>query len=275
MRKTSIVATLLICSILTGCQRPARTDPHRPTIYGPAATLVGRPIDQIAVQAPAALSDAPLTAMSIRRVAEQAKPAVVAIQTRRTILGLVQTASLGSGFFIHPSGLILTNNHIVKDAAAVAVMTYDRTEYTAAVLARHPAHDLALLKIDADQEFPVIPMGDSDNIQLGDLAIAIGHPLGLGFTVTLGLITMRRELPKALADKSDKAPETPYIQTDATLHRGSSGGPLLTLDGAWVGINMGGLRDARRINFAIPAGRVREFLHAVSQPDHTDLNRTE
>jgi len=263
MKKTLTVQLLVICSLIAGCHRLARHDSDRLTLHPDAAVLAGRPIQDIAVQAELTVSDAPLTVRSVQHTSEEAKHAVIAVQSRRrAFFGLTQTASLGSGFLIHPSGLILTANHVIRDPERTTVMTHDRQEYNAAVLARRPAHDLALLKIDSKDSFPVIPMGDSDDVEVGDFAIAIGHPLGLGFTVTTGVITMRRSLPAALAN-GDLLNEK-LIQTDAALHPGSSGGPLLTINGAWIGVNMGGLPDARGINFAIPSSRVRQFLHEIS-----------
>lgn len=257
---------LIACPLIAGCQRHVVVEPHVPegTIsrYPAAADLAGRPLDDIAVQAVRTVSDRPLTTQTIRRTAEEAKPAVVAVRSRsRRLLGIAEWRSLGSGFFIHPSGLILTNEHVIKSRDEITVRTHAEEEYDATVVARHEAWDLALLRIEADEPFPVIAMGDSDAVDVGEMAIAIGHPFGLGYTVTFGIISKR---PRQSASDDEDDPRKGFLQTDAILHPGSSGGPLITVDGAWVGVNMGGLSDAAGIGFAIPSSRVREFLNSVT-----------
>ncbi len=138
--------------------------------------------------------------------------------------------SLGSGFVIDPSGLIVTNNHVIKGADTITVTLQDNTVLKARLLGHDDKTDLALLKVDAPHPLPAVAFGDSDHARVGDWVVAIGNPFGLSGTVTAGIVSSRgRSL--------DSGPYDDFIQTDAPINRGNSGGPLFDMDGAVIGIN--------------------------------------
>ncbi len=141
-----------------------------------------------------------------------------------------RTTSLGSGFVIDPSGLIVTNNHVIKDADQILVRFHDDSSLEAEVVGRDPKTDLALLKVQADKPLPALTLGDSTTARVGDWVIAIGNPFGLGGSVTAGIISARQRDINA-------GPYDDFIQTDASINRGNSGGPLMNLDGEVIGIN--------------------------------------
>ena len=138
--------------------------------------------------------------------------------------------ALGSGFIIDPSGIVVTNNHVIAEADQIKVILQNDEEYTAELLGRDPKTDLAVLKINpGDTTLPFVPFGDSDAARVGDWVVAIGNPFGLGGSVTAGIISARgRDL---------QGPYDDFIQTDASINRGNSGGPLFNLDGEVIGIN--------------------------------------
>ena len=164
--------------------------------------------------------------------------------------------SLGSGFIIDPSGLIVTNNHVIDDADQISVTLNDGTTLPAKLIGRDDKTDLALLKINARRPLPAARFGDSDKARIGDWVIAIGNPFGLGSTVTAGIVSARNR-------NIDAGPYDEFIQTDAPINRGNSGGPLFDMSGSVVGINSaiysptGG---SVGIGFAIPANLARDVI---------------
>ena len=143
----------------------------------------------------------------------------------------LQTQSLGSGFIIDASGLVVTNNHVVEDADEITVSLSDGKEYPAELIGRDETTDLALLKIERDEPFPSVKWGDSDAERVGDWVLAIGNPFGLGGTVTAGIISARARAPGGASGEID------FLQTDASINKGNSGGPLFNLDGEVIGVN--------------------------------------
>ena len=138
--------------------------------------------------------------------------------------------SQGSGFIIDPTGYVLTNAHVVANMTRIVVTLKDGTNYTAEVVGRDPHTDIALLKIESETPLPTVQIGDSDNIKVGQWVAAVGSPYGLDQSVTAGIISaLQRQLP------SDRY--VPFIQTDAAVNPGNSGGPLMDLDGNVIGIN--------------------------------------
>ena len=138
--------------------------------------------------------------------------------------------SLGSGFIIDPSGIVVTNNHVIEGADEVTVTLHDNTTLKATVLGRDERTDIALLKVSADQPLPAVPFGDSDHSRVGDWVLAIGNPFGLGGSVTAGIVSARgRDIQQGPYDN--------FIQTDAAINRGNSGGPLFNMSGEVIGIN--------------------------------------
>ena len=141
-----------------------------------------------------------------------------------------QTMALGSGFIIDPRGYIVTNNHVVANAEKVTVIFQDQSQHPAKVVGRDQRTDLALLKIKADKPLPYVSWGDSDNAKVGDWVVAVGNPFGLGGTVTAGIIS-------ALGRNINEGPYDDFLQIDAPINRGNSGGPTFDLAGQVVGIN--------------------------------------
>ena len=179
---------------------------------------------------------------------------------------------LGSGFFIHSSGYLLTNNHVVANAESIRVLTRDGADYEVGVVARDPLYDLALCKVrGTGHDFPVIPMGDSTQIGPGDIVIAVGNPLGLGHTVTAGIVSATERNLSGVEPEEDLR-HVEFIQTDTAINPGSSGGPLVTLSGAWIGVNSAGVLQAQNIGFAVPSAQGLEFLEDIlagkGEPDN-------
>lgn len=160
-----------------------------------------------------------------------------------------QRVGAGSGFIIDASGIIVTNNHVIDGADAVAVILQDGTRLKAIVLGVDDRTDLAVLKVQADQELPFLKWGNSDLSEVGDWSLAIGNPFGLGGTMTLGIISAR-------ARDINAGPYVDFIQTDAPINRGNSGGPLLNILGEVIGINTAIFSPTGAsvgIGFAIPS----------------------
>lgn len=163
----------------------------------------------------------------------------------------------GSGFIIHPDGYILTNYHVVEDAESIRVRRKDGTEHQARVVGLDPRTDIALLRVDTEQDLPVLPLGDSEQWDVGDQVVAIGNPLGLNHTVTSGIISAigRRNLGVEGDDLS-----TDFIQVDVSINPGNSGGPLVGLTGEVLGINTAINRKGQGIGFAIPINMIKSLL---------------
>jgi Do/DeqQ family serine protease len=163
-------------------------------------------------------------------------------------------SSLGSGVIVSEDGLIVTNEHVIRDADEIVIRLSDRTEYRAKVVGADPRTDVALLRIKPSRKLPVAVLGDSTRIKVGEWAIAVGNPFGLESTVTLGVIsaTGRVDLPGV-------DPTGDLIQTDASINPGNSGGPLLNTRGEVVGINTAMVSGGQGIGFAIPINTVLEI----------------
>ncbi|MEO0439880.1 MAG: DegQ family serine endoprotease [Pseudomonadota bacterium] len=257
-------------------------------LAGGAATLSGVGIagaqvaanDSQVMRAAAPRAGAP---MSFADLTEQLQPAVVNISTTQRVRvsnnpfagtpfgGLFgnrrgggdnngtrtrQAQSLGSGFIISADGYIVTNNHVVAPGnrnatiESITVIMPDRTEYDATLVGRDPASDIAVLKINADRDLPFVEFGDSEGARVGDWVIAIGNPFGLGGTVTTGILSaIHRNTGQGGA--YDR-----FLQTDASINRGNSGGPMFDLNGNVIGINNAIISPTGGnvgIGFAIPA----------------------
>ena len=212
------------------------------------------------------------------KLAEKASPAVVNIRTVKTIKGggpvfrhfqrgprgrenpfnefferffgdemqrEFKQPSLGSGFIIDKEGFVVTNNHVIEDADQIKVKLGDDNEFDAEVVGRDPNTDLALLKIKTEADLPVLKLGDSDKLKIGQWVVAIGSPFGLERTVTAGIVSAKGRV-------IGSGPYDDFIQTDASINPGNSGGPLLNLDGEVVGINTAIIASGTGIGFAIP-----------------------
>jgi serine protease Do len=171
----------------------------------------------------------------------------------------VASVALGSGFIIDPSGYVVTDDHVVENAEKVTIVVQDTTEYSARIVGRDPLTDLALLKIDAERPLSYVRWGDSDAARIGDWVLAIGNPFGLDNTVSSGIISGRgRDI--------HSGPYDDFLQIDAAMNRGNSGGPTFDLHGNVIGINTaiyspnGG---SVGIGFAIPANRAKPVLEQL------------
>jgi serine protease Do len=173
----------------------------------------------------------------------------------------------GSGFVVDPSGLIITNKHVVFDAdAEYTVVANDEKQYPATVLSRDPINDVAIIKINA-QKLPIVTIGDSDAIQLGQTVIAIGNALGLfSNTVSKGIISgLGRKISAALGQAGQIENLRHVIQTDVAINQGNSGGPLVNLNGEVIGINTAIIYGAQNIGFALPINWAKTDLEDLQK----------
>jgi Do/DeqQ family serine protease len=162
---------------------------------------------------------------------------------------------LGSGVIIDSRGYVLTNWHVVEKASSVTISTSEDKEFEAALIGADPKSDLAVLLIDASNQFLQIPFGDSENLLIGETVIAIGNPFGLSHTVTTGVVSaLHRSI------KTDDQVYENFIQTDASINPGNSGGPLLNIKGELIGINTAIYGQAEGIGFAIPISTAKRIV---------------
>jgi S1-C subfamily serine protease len=190
-------------------------------------------------------------------VYERAAPAVVAIYTTSD-----QRGGAGSGVIVDPSGIVLTNHHVVRGATRIEVALSDRTRYGGEVLGTDPQDDLAVVRlVDAPGGLPALTLGDSRSLRPGALAVAIGNPLGYERSVTVGVVS---GLNRTLRER-DRPPLRNAIQTDAAINPGNSGGPLLNSQAEVIGINtaierVSGQQGFGGIGFAVPATTAARYL---------------
>jgi serine protease Do len=170
--------------------------------------------------------------------------------------------ALGSGFVIDPSGLIVTNNHVIDGADEITVILQDNTTLKAELVGRDAKTDLALLRVKPAKPLPSVPWGDSDKAKVGDWVMAIGNPFGLGGTVTSGIISARA---RAI---NDNGPYDEFLQTDASINRGNSGGPLFNTEGEVIGINSAIFSPSGGsigIGFAIPSDLAKNVITQLKE----------
>jgi putative serine protease PepD len=197
------------------------------------------------------------------------QPVVVATNTdltaiyERAVKSVVQVnasgsrgGGIGSGFVVDGSGRILTNNHVIDGASTITVRFNTGTELPARVLGRDPAGDLALLQAQIPPEVPPLPLADSDQVKPGEVAIAIGSPRGLGYSITAGIVSGIDRTAGAGGGR----PLSGLIQTDAAINPGNSGGPLLNGRGEVIGINTLGSTGVQNIGFAVPINAAKRIL---------------
>lgn len=167
--------------------------------------------------------------------------------------------SLGSGFVIDKGGYIITNNHVVEGADEIKVKLADGRELKAKVIGRDPKTDLALIKISSlFKDLPVLKLGDSDKIRVGDWVLAIGNPFGLEHTVTQGIISAKGRV-------IGSGPYDNFLQTDAPINPGNSGGPLVNLKGEVIGINTAIMASGQGIGFAIPGNMAKTVISQIRE----------
>ncbi len=162
-------------------------------------------------------------------------------------------SSLGSGFILDKEGFIVTNNHVIDGADEIQVKLKDGKEYPAEIIGKDSSTDLALIKIKADKDLPVLNLGNSDDLEIGQWVLAIGSPFGLEQTVTAGIISAKGRVIGA-------GPYDDFIQTDASINPGNSGGPLINMYGEVVGINTAIIAGGEGIGFAIPVNIAKEVF---------------
>jgi serine protease Do len=215
---------------------------------------------------------------TFRNLARRVNPAVVSLYSTQTTLGRTISdplgilqfgiplprvgTSLGSGFIIRRDGYILTADHVVSGSRKIKIVLMknergESVEYAAKLLGRSKAAGIALLKIEPKEPLPVLPLGDSSKLEIGDLVLAVGNPYGLSHTVTSGIVSfIGRKLPAGNRDEDQPA----FIQIDAPINPGNSGGPLLNLFGEAVGINTAVAAQAQGIGFAVPVNAAKRAL---------------
>ncbi len=175
-----------------------------------------------------------------------------------------EVTSLGSGFIIDPTGYIVTNNHVIEGAEEITVRMQDNTELKARLIGHDPKTDLALLKIDAPKPLPYVEWGESEKARIGDWVLAIGNPFGLGSTVTAGILSARQRDINA-------GPYDDFLQTDAAINRGNSGGPMFDVDGKVIGINTAIFSPSGGsigIGFALPSSLAKGVIDQLRQYGH-------
>jgi serine protease Do len=172
--------------------------------------------------------------------------------------------ALGSGFIIDPAGYIVTNNHVIEGADEITVTMHDGTSMKAKLIGHDDRTDVALLKVESDKPLPSVPWADSDTARVGDWVLAIGNPFGLGGSVTAGIVSARgRDIRQG--------PYDDFIQTDAAINRGNSGGPLFNMDGQVVGINTAIYSPSGGsigIGFSIPANMAKQVIAQLKDFGH-------
>src|SRR6476620_421938 len=169
--------------------------------------------------------------------------------------------SLGSGFVIDPSGIVVTNNHVISEADEVTVILNDGSRLKAEIIGRDQKTDLALLRVKPEKPLKAVKFGDSDNLRLGEWVIAIGNPFSLGGTVTAGIVSARNR-------DINSGPYDNYIQTDASINRGNSGGPLFNLEGEVIGVNTAIISPSGGsigLGFAVPSKTVVGVVDQLRQ----------
>jgi len=219
--------------------------------------------------ASAAAGDVSKRHSAVVEVVQKVSPAVVFIGTEGRLLAPTEelftgrapsrgraVQSLGSGVLIDSSGLIVTNDHVIRGASAIHVVLADGRQLDAEVVGSDAANDLAVLRIQANKgPFPAARLGTSADLMIGETVVAIGSPLGLQKTVTVGVLSAIGR-----SFKADDQVFNDFLQTDAAINPGNSGGPLLNLDGDVIGINSAILATAQGIGFAIPIDKVRRIV---------------
>lgn len=213
---------------------------------------------------------------AVADIVERVMPAVVVVRTEATRYRIAQDwffgrlyriperlAGLGSGVIITKDGYILTNRHVIDGASQIEVVLHDGSKYPARLIGEDPQTDLAVLHIEDEKrkEFPYLEAGDSDALRVGEFVLAIGSPFSLRSSVTIGIVSQKGRSIGAL-------PYEDFIQTDAAVNRGNSGGPLVDFDGKWVGINTmiqtAGFSEGNiGISFAIPSKLAMNVANAI------------
>lgn len=236
----------------------------------------------VLVLAAPALAQSRLPAEGFADLNDRLSPAVVNIATSQRVQGVedlprfppgspmerlneglgeggAQITSLGSGFIISPDGVVITNNHVIESADAIEVILQNGQRLEATVVGRDPATDIAVLRVHARAPLPYVEMGDSDTARVGDIVLAIGNPFGLGGSLSVGVVSARNR-------NIDAGRYDDFIQTDAAINRGNSGGPLFNTDGEVIGVNTAIVSPTGAsvgVGFATPTSIVRPVVEQI------------
>jgi S1-C subfamily serine protease len=276
-RFARVLAVLLVLGAF-GCEAPGGEEPpasqatEAPATETPAEKNAGPTSETQPVARPASFAD----------LVAKVRPAVVNIYTRQEIITPGRynpfsgvrvipqrrvAESLGSGFIIDAGGHVLTNYHVVQNATQIGVRLLDERLFKAEVVGADPKTDVALLQIIGAEDLPVIELGDSSKLRVGDWVVAIGNPLGLASTVTAGIASAigRHDIPIGGAMRYQD-----FIQTDASINPGNSGGPLINTKGEVVGINTAMSAEGQGIGFATPINMAIEILPQLKKKGHVE-----
>ena len=262
------LACLPLIALVAACSNPTRSG-AQPPLPGPDAPLAppnrAPPTDFVTMK------------MSFAPIVHRAAPAVVNVYSTRTVRTQVDPfwamfggmsvprerveGSLGSGVIVRADGVIVTNNHVIAGGQQLRVVLSDRREFPARVLLADARSDIAVLKIDAKGEsLPVLPIDGRNDVQVGDLVLAIGDPFGVGQTVTNGIVSGLARTDVGASDSGF------FLQTDAAINPGNSGGPLVDMDGNLIGLNTSIISrsgSSSGVGFAIPAALVKRVVESA------------
>ena len=259
----SKVLSIALLALLAACWQPSSSSAQPP----PGGALPGPPLPAAARRTP---TDAAQVKLSFAPVVKRVRNAVVNISSKRVVrqvdpffemfgAGVPRSrveGSLGSGVIVRSDGVIVTNNHVIEGGQEITVSLSDRREYPARIILADPKADLAVLKIDA-KDLPTLAISGGEDLQVGDLLLAIGDPFGVGQTVTNGIISA--------LNRTDAGGGS-YIQTDAAINPGNSGGALVDMDGNLIGVNsmiLSRSGGSQGVGFAIPGPAVRQVVDAA------------
>jgi serine protease Do len=253
-RERALVALLAVVGLAIGCA-------------GPSAT--GGKFWRESPNASAAPDLARVNGL-LADLAERLQPGLVHVRVQRTLKedppredSGERRRSTGSGFVIDPSGLIVTNAHVIEGAAAIQVRLADGRRFQGKVVGRDNRVDLALVKIEGATGLTPLPLGDSNRLRVGEFVLALGNPFGLEQSVSFGIVS-RKGAPLSVA-----SPGFDFIQTDAAINPGNSGGPLVNVAGEVIGVNSMAMRNGS-IGFAIPANLVKMLLPQLATKGRVD-----
>jgi Do/DeqQ family serine protease len=264
MRSNNLSIVLL--ALLAACSQPSSS-----SAQAKQGALPGPPLPAVAARR--APTDSAQVKLSYAPVAKKAMPAVVNISSKRVVrqvdpffemfgMGVPRArveGSLGSGVIVRSDGVIVTNNHVVEGGQEITVSLADRREFPAKIVLVDAKADLAVLKIDA-KDLPTLAISSGEDLQVGDLVLAIGNPFGVGETVTNGIISALNRTDVGSGSVSS------YIQTDAAINPGNSGGALVNMDGDLIGVNSMILTrsgGSQGVGFAVPGPVVRQVVETA------------
>jgi Do/DeqQ family serine protease len=259
------VLSIVLVALLAACSQPSSS-----SAQASGGALPGPPLPSAARRPP---TDSAQVKLSYAPVVKKVRNAVVNISSKRVVrqvdpffemfgMGVPRArveGSLGSGVIVRSDGVIVTNNHVIEGGQEITVSLTDRREFPARIILADPRADLAVLKIDA-KDLPTLAISSGEDLQVGDLVLAIGNPFGVGQTVTNGIISALNRTDVGAGSASS------YIQTDAAINPGNSGGALVDMDGDLIGVNsmiLSRSGGSQGVGFAIPGPVVRQVVEAA------------